>query len=204
MQNVQRYLDDEDKLYSLDVPSPSDSKKSLPHSYALILDLKNLGGINKAFNHEGANILLRHISQSVQNILEKQGINDDNNIQLKHRGGGEFIVILPPWFIKNNGDKPSTMCPLTHQVIDTISAQIHEEVNALNNMAPSDILPSHLLPLKPPKTIAETPSAHVERQQSGLFIEISSLALNYRSNLNKIFSKPEDTSKLEDTPQPNI
>lgn len=63
----------------------------------LVIHMENLGGLNHALNHAGANNVLHYVAQNIiEKSLQKSDISGGMNAHIVHRGGGEFLVAFSP------------------------------------------------------------------------------------------------------------
>lgn len=124
---------------------------STPHplecSATLItIEAQNLGGLNEALTHYGANRVLRYIKEHIiEDSLRDAEINVPSqitsitNIHGVHCGGGKFVLILPP--ARYGITRPYTEEDLWKSgTLDTIQKALHEKATALNQSNIDDIL----------------------------------------------------------------
>lgn len=107
------------------------------------INIYNLGGWNRDFGHEVANVML---NDAVQDIiipaLHKEKLNE-RNFMIAHLGNGDIQVLITPLVI--NGDGTGTL--VSQKSIDRAAAAIQSGLQSINDMTTADFYARHRLPL---------------------------------------------------------
>lgn len=133
---LETYIEDSQRLSGppQSIFSAGNDGDGPPKPMIMGVSFHNLGGLNDAIGHDGANLALQYMSENViGNALEQAGIDKDD-YQIAHYGGAEFQIIT----------KPSDN--ITQDTMNSVQKKIEDKVNVMAKLNIVDFLDNTGLP----------------------------------------------------------
>jgi len=174
-ETVSIYAEDTDalkqRLISSAAMTAEDAATIKPH--LLGVAFHNLGGLNDAVGHDGANSALKHMAKNIIGSAMMEEEMTLGDYQIAHYGGAEFQIIIRPVYTDTNG----AAVAVDAEKIRQITAHIATKTAEMNNMTIVDFLDAAALPPEDDlrkrlgsRTFADIRDVKPERNISGLAV----------------------------------
>ncbi len=148
---------------------------------------QNLGGLNDALGHDGANVILQHMSQDIiGEALKQEGIKP-GDYQIAHYGGAEFQILVKPAIGEDGQYKI-----IDESVMQRVQDNIALRTEVLDDMKMVDFLKQKGMPPTPEaramlgeKTFSSIADVKPGRNISGMFAVTNNTPVEYEDRAGK-------------------